>query len=338
MLFTTRSLYAVKNYWLPLFLLLTACGTNSSDTLAPAYHNPVVQPYTDSIKAYPDEARWYFLRAQALASVHEDSLSLLDVLQAYQLDSLNPSYPEALGFLYLNMGQAAKAQTAFQRRLKLLPGDARTRLLLSRSYLQGGQMAEAQEQVDKVLRAAPDYPDALYAQAQIKAAQNDTPAAITYTQMALKVDSGYYDAAYQLADYYGAMKHPKTVDQYKYTFQLDTLNADPLFDIGYFYEQQQQWQQAKAAYHNCLMYDRDYTEAYLQTGKILLRQDSAEKALRIFNLAITTAPNSAEAYYQKGVAFELTGQKDSAGEAYRQALVFKPHHQEATEALKRLGQ
>lgn len=315
-------------------LCLFACNERQPEQTHPAYHNPVVQPFTDSITEHPDAAHWYYLRAQALIQIKQDSLSLLDAIRAFQLDSLNPDYAQALGFIHLQLDQPEAAVTAFKQRLKLIPGDARTNLLLSRAYLQANDTVAAQAAVQKVLNTAPNYPDALYWLAQIKAAQRDTTSAIAFTKLALKADPKYYDAAYQLAGYYRALGDEQAVQQYQYTFTLDTLNADPLYEIGYFYEQQMEWAKAKAAYHTCLMCDRDYTDAYIQTGKILLHQDSAVKAIRIFDLAIRSAPNSAEAYYQKGRAFEKAGLRDSAVNAYRQALVFKQDFTEAEAALK----
>src|SRR5690606_17242648 len=264
-------------------LLLTFCFIAcTGETVVndhPAYQNPLVQPWNDSIAAHPENPYGYYYRAEMLSRVKEDSLALLDLKKAYELDSLNPDYATALGYVYLRLEQVENAIRAFQRKLKLKPGDARTRLLLSKAYLQAHHIEEAQQEVDKVLVAAPNYPDALYWQAQIKAAQKDTAAAISFTQQALQIDSGYYAAAYQLGDYYRDQGRPEAVQQYRYVFSLDTLNADPLFDIAYYYEKQGQWQRAKEAYYACLLRDRDYTEAYLQTGKILLQQDSAEKAI-----------------------------------------------------------
>ncbi|PSK94569.1 tetratricopeptide repeat protein [Taibaiella chishuiensis] len=317
-------------------ILGASCGDKKNTADHAAYHNPMVQPYTDSIDAHPEIATWYFERAKALSSVNEDSLCLADLQQAVKLDSLNPQYVQALGNIYLELEQPAQAITAFRKNLLLSPGDARVRLLLSKAYLENKNEAAAQQEVEKVLAAAPNYPDALYWQAKIKYVQKDTTAAINLVKQALAIDSGYYQAAYQLADWYASVDIKAAIPQYEKTFRMDTLDVSPLFEIGELYKQRQQLQQAKEAYRVCILKDPDYTDAYIETGKILALQDSTEKALRQFLLAIQTRPGSAEAYLNKGLCYEKLKQRDSAIVALRQALVFKPGLKAAQEALLRL--
>lgn len=319
-----------------LLILMVSCGQNTKTQDHPAYHNPTVEPYTDSIAAYPESATWYFERAKALSGVNEDSLCLIDLQKAVSMDSLNPEYVQALGNVYLELEQPGKAVTAFQKNLKLSPGDARVRLLLSKAYLENNDTTSAQLEVSKVLAAAPNYPDAMYWQAQIRVAQKDTTAAISLVKQALAIDSGYYQAAYQLADWYAAKGLPEAVPQYEKTFRMDTLDVSPLFEIGEMYKNRKQLQQAKDAYRVCILKDPDYTDAYLETGRILMQQDSTDRALRQFLLAIQTKPGSADAYLNKGLCYEKLKQKDSAVVALRQALVFKPGLKAAQEALARL--
>lgn len=319
-----------------LLLLAASCGRETHTADHPAYHNPTVQPYTDSIAANPETATWYFERAKALSGVNEDSLCLLDLQTAVRIDSLNPAYVQALGNVYLELEQPAKAVDVFKKNLQLSPGDARVRLLLSKAYLENKDMAGAQQEVSKVLAAAPNYPDALYWQAKIKIAQHDTTAAIDLVKQALVIDDSYYLASYQLADWYAAKGMPEAVPQYEKTFRMDTLDAAPLFEIGEMYRKRGQLSQAKDAYRTCILRDPDYTDAYIETGKIMAGQDSTEKALRQFLLAIQTQPNNADAYLNKGLCYEKLKQKDSAVVALRQSLVFKPGLKAAQEALSRL--
>jgi len=318
------------------FLVLLSCNNKNASNDPVAYHNPVVQPYTDAIAEEPDNPKWYFKRSEALAQVNADSLRIVDLEKAVELDGKNPMYFQALGIAYLDMDQAEKAVAALQKNLELSPGEVRVRLLLSKAYLSNDQIQFAQKEVDKVLAAAPDYPDAIYWQAQIKAAEKDTLSAIQLIKKALEIDSSYYLASYQLADFYAAQNDGRTVAQYQKTFRMDTMNVAPLFDIGEFYKSKNEWENAKKAYRESVLKDPDYSDAYLEIGEILVQQDSIEKALRQFNIAILTNPEYARAYYNKGLCFEKLNMKDSAQFAYAQALVFNPHLSEAGEGIKRL--
>ncbi len=317
-------------------LLVAACHSGDhQEKDHPAYHHLLVQPFTDSIGKQPREAKWFYLRAEALAEVKEDALAISDLRMAYQLDSLNPQYTQALGYLYLQSGQPEEAIKAFQKLRKQVPADTRVALLLGRAYLQHNELQAATQELTKVLQHKPNDPEALYWKAKVMAATRDTAGAISLLQQVLHHDPDFYMASYQLADWYNDQGNAAAPTQYRYTFQLDTLDVGPLYDIGRYYERQQRWAEAKGAYRDCILRNPDYTPAYLQTGRILYYQDSVEKALRQFNLAVKTQPNDADAFLNKGLCFEKLGQPDSARNAFRQALVFRPGWGEAEEGLKR---
>jgi tetratricopeptide (TPR) repeat protein len=319
-----------------VILFFSSCGNNTTSDDNPAYHNPTVQPYTDSIAMNPEHAEYYYRRAEALTEINNDSLALVDVQKAISLDKNNAQYTFTAGYLQLQLGQAKEAIKTLKRNLEQTPGNVNTRMLLSKAYLADEKIEPAQEQINKILAAAPRHPGALMILADIKAAQKDTVATINILREIITTDAGNYDAAYQLGDWYKATNNPAAVTQYQYTFSLDTTDVNPLFEIGEYYERQNQVGKAKEAFIYCIEKDRDFTDAYIHLGKIYLQEHATEKALRHFNLAINTMPGSAEAYYYKGLCFEKLQQKDSAAVAFRQALVFDRNMKEAVDALHNL--
>ena len=324
---------------IPLFLLslcLYSCGGSKNEETLPAYHNPTVQPFTDSIHADPKNARLYFLRAEALSKINNDSLALIDVLKAQSLEKNNPQYSFTIGYLNLQLGHTDEAIKALEGNLKASPGNVNTRILLARAYLAANKTDDAKKQVDQILAAAPQHVGAMIMQAQILTAEKDTIGAMNALNRILKMDTANYQASYNLATLYRQTKDDRAIVQYDYTFHIDTMDVTPLFDLGTFYEAKKDMTQAKTAYTSCIERDRDFTNAYIALGRIYYQEKNTEKALRHFNLAIQTAPNNAEAYYYKGQCFEALQLKDSAVIAYNQALVFDGGLKEAREGLKRL--
>lgn len=320
---------------LAIILFTISCGSSTTKD-HPAYHNPAVQPFTDSIEAEPGNAAYYFRRAEALSNIDLDSLALEDVRTAQELDKTNPQYNFTIGYLLLELDKPQEAVKVLLQNLEQSPGNVNVRLLLAKAYIAVRNPAAAEEQITKILAAAPQHIPAQMMQARIKAAQKDTTGAIQMMKNVLAADPRNYEASFLLADWYKASGNPEAITQYRTTFGMDTTNADPLYEIGAFYEREQQVEKAKEAYRRCIKMDMDYTDAYLQIGKILLAQDSNEKALRHFNLSVNTRPNSAEGYFHKGLCFEKLQQKDSAVAAYRQALIFDQGLTEAVDGLKRL--
>lgn len=301
----------------------------------PAYHNPTVQPFTDSIHANPKNASLYFYRAEALSKIHNDSLALIDVQKAQSLDKNNPQYSFTIGYLQLQLGHPAEAVKALQDNLKAAPGNVNTQLLLARAFLIDHKTDDAKKQVAQILAAAPQHVGAMIMQAQILTVEKDTVGAINTLNRIIKADSNNYQATYNLATLYRQTNDNQAIAEYERAFHIDTMDVSPIYDLGTLYESKKDIVHAKIAYTTCIEKDRDFTDAYIALGKIYYREKDTQKALRHFKLAIETEPNNAEAYYLKGKCFETLQLKDSAKEAYNQALVFDGSLKEAREGLQR---
>jgi tetratricopeptide (TPR) repeat protein len=324
---------------IPVLLLSTflySCGNTQKEETLPAYHNPTVQPFTDSIHGNPDNANLYFLRAEALSKINNDSLALIDVLKAQSLDKKNPQYSFTIGYLNLQLGHADAAVKALEENLKASPGNVNTRILLAKAFLAAHKIEAAKSQINQLLAAAPQHTGAMIMQAAILTAEKDTMGAIDALNKVTALDPRNYQAVYSIATLYGETNNDKAIAQYQQAFWLDTMDVTPLYDLAAFYETRKDIEKAKQFYTTCILKDRDFTDAYIALGKIFLQEKNTEKALRHFNLAIETHPNDAEAYSLKGQCFEVLHQKDSAVAAYNQALVFNSDLKEAKEGLKRM--
>lgn len=321
-----------------LALTLYSCGSKQTavNDNNPAYHNPTVQPFTDSILAFPENPNYYFLRAEALSSINNDSLALLDVIHAKSLDSNTQQYSYTIGYLQLQLGNFKEAIASLQENLKMSSGNVNTRILLAKAFLADNNIKDAQEQISHVLKAAPQHSGAMIMQANIDLNKKDTLAAISTLQQLLQTNPNDYQARFEMAGIYKAQNNEQAVAQYQQVFQLDTLDVTPLYNIGEFYESRKEMDKAKSFYTSCILKNRDFTDAYMALGKIFYQEKNTEKALRHFSLAVETYPNGAECYYWKGVCFEALHQKDSAIVNYNQALVFDNTLKEAIDGLRRM--
>lgn len=321
---------------LVLCVFLTSCGPSAPQETNPAYHNPTVQPLTDSIRENSDDPTLYFRRAEALSQINNDSLALIDVMKAQSLDKNNQQYSFTIGYLNLQLGNTDAAIKSLQENLKVSSGNVNTRILLAKAFLAANKTADAQKQVSRILAAAPQHTGAMLMQADILASQKDTTGAINTLQQILIMDPQNYQASYGLATLYSSGNNEMAVRQYQQAFKLDTMDVTPLYDLASFYENRKDLNKAKEFYVTCIRKDHDYTDAYIALGRIFYQEKDTEKALRHFNMAIESQPNDAEAYYYKGKCFETLKVKDSAVVAYNQALVFNPRLKDAMDGLRRL--
>ena len=156
-------------------------------------------------------------------------------------DTIDPTLYSLAGEVFLQAGDAAKAEQYFAEALKLDPGDAGKRTALAVTQLTGSQSAAAFDELqsiastdtgvtadlalisahlrrrefDKALAAVdrlqakqPDKPAAANLRGRIHLAQKDTAAARASFEQALKIDPTYFAAAASLATLDMAEKKP----------------------------------------------------------------------------------------------------------------------------------
>lgn len=316
-------------------LFFVSCFSRQQAPDAPAYHNPLVQPITDALNNDPDNPQLLYQRSLALLQLNELKLARKDLQQALQKDSNNLQYLFTLSQIQLQTGDNVAAIKNLERLNIRSPKAGTIQLALAKAYLQNNQPERAAQNINNLLKADSAFPGALLSLSRIQLIKKDTDNAIVILKRALQLRENNYSASLLLAECLAAKNSPLAIEAYRQTFAMDTTDVSPLLHIGMYYDRIKQREKAKGIYRECLQKDPDCTAALINTGKILLSQDSVQKALRQINIAIKTQPNSAEAYIQKGICFEKMKQNDSAKVAYGQALVFDPQSTIAKEGWQR---
>lgn len=333
----------IKKYSTSIFLFISVILFVSCDESAnsnkehPAYNNPAVLPFTEAILLNPNDASQYYKRSMVLSQMNLDSLALLDLNTAIEIDGNNASYYIGKGEVLNYLGQHDNAIAAFTKAQELEPKDLRIKIQIIKSLLLDNKVEAAKAKAKYLNELLPTYPDVYFWLGQIAAKEKDTNLAIQYIQKSLSLDPTFYEASLQLADYYADLKKDVAIEQYKKTYALDTTDVFPLFQIGMYYESQNKLVLAKKAYYDCLDYDADFTDAYIQIGELLLNEDSINKAKRIFDLAVKTEPSNAYAYAQLGYAYEKLNVLDSAKMNYANALNLNRQNTVAKEGMKRIS-
>lgn len=324
---------------LPLFFFI-ACSSPEQEEeqqeVHPALLNPVIRPYTEAIAQDSTNANLYFQRAEMLNRLELPDLTQKDLETAVRLDEKNTAFRESLAALLIDQKLAEQALKHIRILKQQAPTDTNYILMESEAYLAGGNTKDADQIVQVLLASKPRNPYILLNASKIKAAEKDTPAAIAYAKTLTEAAPKFYDGLYQLADLYSASKQKEALVWYERLFQLDTLNANPYFDMGKYYQSAGDVGKAKQYFIKAVMVDKDFVKAYLDYGTILLAEDSIDKADRQFQIATEVAPANAEAYYGKGLIYLKKGNKELAANFFDQALVFNNKHEGAKAAIAQL--
>jgi tetratricopeptide (TPR) repeat protein len=164
----------------------------------------------------------------------------------------------------------------------------------------------------------------------------DTSKAIASFQKAVQVKQDFYDAYMQLGLLTSNKPGSLAPRYFDNAIRLDSFSAEAFYGKAKFYQDQKQYEKAKAIYHDLVAKDPQYEQAYFNIGFIYIQQDSIDKAYRMFDYAIKVAPTYPEAYYYRGLCSLVLGNKDQAESDFRQALTLKPGYEMAQKELDNL--
>jgi tetratricopeptide (TPR) repeat protein len=323
-----------------IVLISISCKNNGSST---ADNNDILtlnatlKSLTEKIKKNPDEANLYYERGIELRRVEMDSMALDDFKKAVNLDSNKAEYYSAIGDLMFEHKDISGSIAWFKQALKLNPKDPRAHLKMAKMFLYIKDYTSAFEEINTVLRQDVYNPEGYFLKGKIYAELKDTSKAISSYQTAVQVDPEYREAMVHLGQLYLAKRDMLGMKYLDNAYKLDTNDMFPLFAKGVYYQNNNNYEQAKTVYRDIVLKDRQYSDAYSNMGYIYIQQDSFDKAWRQYDLVIKMEPASAEGYYSRGLSSELMGKKEDAIADYRQALVFDEKYQEPKEGLKRLG-
>lgn len=331
----------MKLNWLiiPFVLLAAACGneTENVSNENPVFREPALVKLTDAIKKNPDNAQLYFERALMLDGLQEDSLALNDYKKAISLDSTRAEYYSAIGDMLFEHKDIEGSAKWIEKALQLNPKDKKAHLKLAKMFLYIEDYKQALSEINIVLRQDVYHPEGYYLKGMVYKSLKDTVKAMSSFQTALQVEPNYRDAMIQLGIVYGMTNNPLALRYYDNAFQLDTMDVFPLYARGVYFQDKGDFELAKSEYVNAILKDRYYTNSYYNLGYIYMQQDSLEKAFRQYDILTKLNPQDEEAYFNRGLCYELMGKKDEAIIDYKQALVFDETYPDPQEGLKRLG-
>jgi tetratricopeptide (TPR) repeat protein len=320
-------------------LTLFSCknGNNSIDDNNPIFKDSTVRQLTDELGKSPDNATLYYKRGIALRRLNADSMALNDFKKAISIDSSKAEYYSAVGDLLFEHKDLDGSVKWLGKALKLSPNDMVAHMKLAKMFVYLKDYTSAFSEINTALRQNVYNPEGYFLKGMIYKDLKDTSKAISSFQTAVQVEPRYRDAIVQLGLLYSGKKDPIALKYFDNAWKMDTTDIFPLFAQGTYYQNQNEYEQAKNEYKNAIVHDNQYINAYFNIAYILMQQDSFEKAHRQYDLITKIDPANAEAYYNRGLSSEMMGKKDDAIADYRQSLTFNEHYSQPKEALKRLG-
>jgi len=274
-------------------------------------------------------------------------------------NGIDPGLYTLAGEVYLQSGDAKKAEEYFAKALKLDPDNAAKRTALAVTHLSGSQSAAAFDELqsiastdkgitadlalisahlrrrefDKALAAVdrlqakqPDKPAAANLRGRIHLARKDNAAARQGFEQALKIDPSYFAAAASLATLDMAEKKPADAKRrFETLLAINPKNAQALLALAQLAAANGAGKDEVAGLLNQAV-EASPSEAAprLLLIDLLLRSKDTKQALAAAQSGVAALPNSPELLTALGRAQQMSGDTNQALATYGKLLSMQP--------------
>lgn len=315
--------------------VIAVTGCNSSKESSPFSEILNQAPYstlTDSIKAEPDRDDLYFRRAVLLNKNNFPEPALADFRKAWSLDR-QETY--AVGVSNSLLEKNVDEAIAFLREaVKDIPESIFLQLSLARAYDAQNKTAEALSVTHNILAQEPNQVNTLVFESELLQKKGDTAASIIALQKARVIAPGNKEIDFKLAYQYAETKNSKVLALTDSLILRDSAKvfADPYYIKGMYYSNINDHANAIRWFNETIKQSYNYLNAYIEKGKVFLKQKKTADAFKAFQLANTIDPAFADAWFWIAKCQELNGQKEEAKLSYQKAYSLDKTFTEAKEA------
>jgi len=227
-------------------------------------------------------------------------------------------------------GQLEEAAQAYELVLRAEPRHFDALIHLGALRLRQRRAEEAMGVLSRALLIQPDSPEALANFAAALQELGRPDAAIGYYERALAIAPGMQDARYGLAICLEASgKSEAAVTCYEAILRVEPGQAEANYNLAKLLAQLGRPGDAIARYSAAVAADPDFAEANYELGKLLASGNGAEQAVNCFRRALDVDPDYTDARLALGKALLQLDRNDEALAAFHAVLAIEPDHPDA---------
>ncbi len=298
--------------------------------------DPTIGNISKQIQANPKNAELYFARGSQFFRINQLTLAAADVHKAITFDSTKIAYYLTFADINIAAHYVPLAMEYLKRAERLAPQDRDLALKLAKTFLYLKEYQAVMDETNKVLAVDQNNTKCFLLQGLVLKEKGDTNRAIKTFKLAVDADPDNYDAYMQLG-LLNDFRNKKLAEKYLLNaIRIDSARFEGNYALAMHYQNNNDFKKAIARYKKMLLLDPQSAQPLYNIGCIYLQQDSLQKAFTNFNLAINNAPANADCYYMRGLCWEKRGNKNEAAKDYQTALNIRNDFAEATEAMKRV--
>ncbi|MEI7662302.1 MAG: tetratricopeptide repeat protein [Bacteroidota bacterium] len=279
----------------------------------------------------------YNQRAKCFLLDHQFDKALKDINKAISLDGGKSLYYTTLSDIYLLMGKPDGSRDALKKAVGINPNDKEALLKLAKLYLIVKDYKNCYAIVQQLLKLDNGIASAYFTRAIGLLEQGDTIHAVGDLMQAVDRNQKYYEAYVQLGELYSIKKDPLAVLYLRNALNLRPRSREALYMLGLFYQETGQYNNAILSYQSLSKFDTAFRDAPYNIGYIyMVYLKDFTKAVSCFSESIKRDPAYYQAYFNRGYAYELSGNYKKAYDDYQTSLKIQVNYDKAVEGLNRL--
>ncbi|MBR9919903.1 MAG: tetratricopeptide repeat protein [Bacteroidetes bacterium] len=329
---------------LPAIIAFSSCGNETPPAeeqveTNPAAGDPSIQVISDKIANNPNDPSLYASRAGVYYDREAYDQAIEDLQTAIGLDSNNIQFYHVLADVYLDYYKSRLALNTLEEATRRFPENIQTWLKLTEFQLILRQHQRALISTNEIEKMQPLNAEMFFMRGMIRLDMADTVKAINNFQMAVENDPDIIQGWIYLGRLYSD-RNPEFAERFfDNALRRDPENIEALHAKAYFLSNvKSDLNESLDLYRRIVVVDKNYEDAYYNSGLLYMDMDSISKAREQFNLAIQMNPGFTSAYFYRGVSNEILGDIGAAKNDYQQTLNLEPDFARAQEALDALNQ
>lgn len=263
--------------------------------------------------------------------------ALQDVNKALSIDENDYRVYLTLSDVYLNSGKMQRALDALKKASLLSPEVAEVDVKTARLYLTMSDYKQTFNSLRKALSKDKKNAEAFFISGLANEEMGDTLKAIDSYQQAVEFNKAHYDALKQLGILFSIKKDKLAIDYLRNASRLKPDKPEALYVLGMFYQDNGEPDKSLSVYEEILQIDSSFKLAWYNKGyvQMVYKQDYKE-AVRSFTRAYEYDNTYTDALFNRGYAYELSGDRVKARKDYEQVLALEVNNERAIAGLNRL--
>ena len=292
---------------------------------------------SQSIMERPQNAALYHERALLYIGQKKFATAFEDMKKALSIDSTKIPFLLTMADLYFVTNQTRETKNLLEKCLSLNNSHVEANLKLAELYLYVQDHEQSITYLDNALKTDMHNARAYFMKGINFSEMNDTAKAISSFQTAIEQKPEYYEAFMQLGIIYSEKKNKMALQYFNSALGLKPSSIEAYYGRALCLQENNEVDKAIQDYNTILKINPQYKLAHYNLGFVhLVYLKKYEEAIKHFSDAIHYDSNYVEAYYNRGVSYELSKDKKKAKEDYEKAMKLKPNYEAASAGLKRM--